>query len=111
VRYDDDIVMGFEHEGEARRFVADISSRYRCPEKTRPIEFGRYAAERRARRGLGKPETFNFLGFTPSVAGPDRASSSSSGRRAEIGCEPSCEPSRKNCSDECMNLSHYRVSG
>jgi RNA-directed DNA polymerase len=70
VRYADDIVMGFEHEGEARRFVADMRQRMEKfalslhPEKTRLIEFGRYAAERRARRDLGEPETFNFLGFT-----------------------------------------------
>ena len=70
VRYADDIVMGFEHEGEATRFVADMRQRMEKfalslhPEKTRLIEFGRYAAERRVRRGLGKPETFNFLGFT-----------------------------------------------
>ncbi|MBV8967586.1 MAG: group II intron reverse transcriptase/maturase [Verrucomicrobia bacterium] len=70
VRYADDIVIVFEHEGEARRFMADMRQRMEKfalslhPEKTRLIEFGRYAAERRARRGLGKPETFNFLGFT-----------------------------------------------
>ena len=70
VRYADDIVMGFEYEGEARRFVADMRQRMEKfalslhPEKTRLLEFGRYAAERRARRDLGKPETFNFLGFT-----------------------------------------------
>jgi len=70
VRYADDIVMGFEHEGEARRFLADLRQRMGKfalalhPDKTRLIEFGRYAAQRRARRGLGKPETFNFLGFT-----------------------------------------------
>jgi group II intron reverse transcriptase/maturase len=70
VRYADDLVMGFEHEGEARRFMADLRQRMEKfaltlhPDKTRLIEFGRYAAERRARRGLGKPETFNFLGFT-----------------------------------------------
>jgi RNA-directed DNA polymerase len=70
VRYADDIVIGFEHEGEARRFVADMRQRMEKfalslhPEKTRLLEFGRYAAERRARRGLSKPETFNFLGFT-----------------------------------------------
>jgi hypothetical protein len=69
-RYADDIVIGFEHEGEARRFVADMRQRMEKfalslhPEKTRLVEFGRYAAERRVRRGLGKPETFNFLGFT-----------------------------------------------
>ncbi|MBI2295299.1 MAG: group II intron reverse transcriptase/maturase [Betaproteobacteria bacterium] len=70
VRYADDIVAGFEHEAEARRFMADLRVRMEQfaltlhPEKTRLIEFGRVAAERRVRRGLGKPETFNFLGFT-----------------------------------------------
>jgi RNA-directed DNA polymerase len=70
VRFADDIIIGFEHEGEARRFLADMRQRLEKfalslhPDKTRLIEFGRYAAQRRARRGLGKPETFNFLGFT-----------------------------------------------
>ena len=70
VRFADDIIIGFEHEGEARRFLADMRQRMEKfalslhPDKTRLIEFGRYAAEHRARRGLGKPETFNFLGFT-----------------------------------------------
>ena len=53
---------------------------------TRLIEFGRYEAGCRAPPGLGKPETFNFLGFT--VDDPVGASSSSNGRRVEIGCEP-----------------------
>jgi RNA-directed DNA polymerase len=70
VRYADDIVVGFEHEADARRFWDAMRLRFETfalllhPDKTRLIEFGRYAAERRARRGLGKPETFNFLGFT-----------------------------------------------
>ncbi len=70
VRYADDAVLGFQHEGEAKRFLADLRERVAefglelHPEKTRLIEFGRFAAERRARRGKGKPETFNFLGFT-----------------------------------------------
>jgi RNA-directed DNA polymerase len=70
VRFADDIIIGFEHEGEARRFLADMWQQMEKfalslhPDKTRLIEFGRYAAEHRARRGLGKPETFNFLGFT-----------------------------------------------
>lgn len=70
VRYADDTVVGFEHEVDAQRFVADLHQRMEKfslslhSEKTRLIEFGRHAAERRARRGLGKPETFNFLGFT-----------------------------------------------
>lgn len=70
VRYADDVVVGFEHEGTAQRFLADLRQRMEKfalslhPNKTRLIEFGRFAAERRAKRGLGKPETFNFLGFT-----------------------------------------------
>jgi RNA-directed DNA polymerase len=70
VRYADDFIIGFQHEHEARHFLDEMRKRLRGsalslhPEKTRLIEFGRFAAERRARRGLGKPETFNFLGFT-----------------------------------------------
>ena len=70
VRYADDVVAGFEHEGEAKRFLVELRQRMEKfalslhPDKTRLIEFGRYAVERRAKRGLGKPETFNFLGFT-----------------------------------------------
>ena len=64
------LVVGFEHEADAQRFWDAMRDRLRefslslHPEKTRLIEFGRYAAERRTRRGLGRPETFNFLGFT-----------------------------------------------
>jgi RNA-directed DNA polymerase len=70
VRYADDAVLGFEHREEAERFLEQLRERLRefglelHPEKTRLIEFGRYAAERRKTRGEGKPETFNFLGFT-----------------------------------------------
>jgi group II intron reverse transcriptase/maturase len=70
VRYADDIVVGFEHEADARRFLEAMRERLQefalsiHPEKTRLIEFGRFAAANRERRGLGKPETFNFLGFT-----------------------------------------------
>jgi RNA-directed DNA polymerase len=69
VRYADDVVVGFEHEADAKRFRDDMGRRLAefaltlHPEKTRLIEFGRFAAANRARRGLGKPETFNFLGL------------------------------------------------
>jgi group II intron reverse transcriptase/maturase len=69
VRYADDIVVGFQHETDARRFWDDMRERLRAfsltlhPEKTRLIEFGRFAVQNRERRGLGKPETFKFLGF------------------------------------------------
>src|SRR5438270_2640105 len=70
VRYADDIVVGFEHEADARRFRDAMRARLEefalslHPDKTRLIEFGRHAAARRRSRGLGKPETFAFLGFT-----------------------------------------------
>ena len=70
VRYADDILVGFENETDARRFWDDMRKRFDefslslHPEKTRLIEFGRHAADRRQKSGLGKPETFNFLGFT-----------------------------------------------
>ena len=70
VRYADDFVVGFEHRAEAERFQRELSERLRKfnlelhTDKTRLIEFGRYAEHNRAERGLGKPETFNFLGFT-----------------------------------------------
>ncbi len=69
VRYADDTVIGFEHEADARRFWHAMRERLRefslslHPDKTRLIEFGRYAAQNREKRGLGKPETFKFLGF------------------------------------------------
>ena len=78
VRYADDFIVGFQHESDARRFLDEMCERLGKfalslhPEKTRLIEFGRFAAERRQRRGLGKPETFNFLGFT-FICGKTRA--------------------------------------
>lgn len=70
VRYADDLVVGFEHEAEARRFWDAMRIRFEQfslelhGDKTRLLEFGRYAIERRQRNGQGKPQTFNFLGFT-----------------------------------------------
>jgi group II intron reverse transcriptase/maturase len=72
VRFADDFVVGFEHRGEAEQFLDALRERFGRfglelhPTKTRLIRFGRFAAEDRARRGEGKPETFNFLGFTHS---------------------------------------------
>jgi RNA-directed DNA polymerase len=70
VRFADDGVVGFQYEEEARRFWADLAERFAKfglalhPEKTRLLEFGRHAAEDRKRNGRGKPESFDFLGFT-----------------------------------------------
>ncbi|MCA1702933.1 MAG: group II intron reverse transcriptase/maturase [Actinobacteria bacterium] len=78
VRFADDIVVGFQHRSDAERFQADLVQRFAGfnlelnAEKTRLIEFGRFAAENRRRRGLGRPETFVFLGFT-HICGKTRA--------------------------------------
>ena len=70
VRFADDFVVGFEHQEDAQRFLAELRERFAKfglelhPDKTRLIEFGRFAAAKRQARGLGKPETFDFLGFT-----------------------------------------------
>jgi RNA-directed DNA polymerase len=70
VRYADDLVAGFQHRADAERFLRDFQERLAKfglelhPEKTRLIEFGRFAASDRQKRGEGKPETFTFLGFT-----------------------------------------------
>jgi group II intron reverse transcriptase/maturase len=70
IRYADDTVLGFQHQAEADRFLQDLRERLGKfglelhPDKTRRIEFGRSAETSRKRRGEGKPETFDFLGFT-----------------------------------------------
>jgi RNA-directed DNA polymerase len=78
VRFADDIVVGFQDRSDAERFHADLVQRFARfnlelnAEKTRLIEFGRFAAQNRRRRGLGRPETFAFLGFT-HLCGKTRA--------------------------------------
>ena len=70
-------MVGFERREDAERFLADLCERFAKfglelhPDKTRLIQFGRYATERMAARGLGRPETFQFLGFT-HICGKDR---------------------------------------
>jgi group II intron reverse transcriptase/maturase len=77
VRYADDNVLGFQHLTEADRFLTEFQERLRKfglelhPDKTRRIEFGRFAERNRNQRGEGKPETFDFLGFT-HISGKDR---------------------------------------
>jgi RNA-directed DNA polymerase len=74
VRFADDFVAGFQHRAEAEGFLAELRTRFARfgltlhPDKTRLIEFGRFADQNRRARGDGKPETFNFLGFTHSCA-------------------------------------------
>ncbi|MGA2588868.1 MAG: reverse transcriptase domain-containing protein [Bryobacteraceae bacterium] len=96
VRYADDAVLGFQHREEAEKFLAELQERVRKfglelhPEKTRLIEFGRYAAERRAKRGEGKPETFNFWVSLTSVGRITRRGTSwCTGRRSASVWRPS----------------------
>jgi hypothetical protein len=92
VRYADDLIIGFELDKDARRFQEAMCDRLRelslslHPEKTRLIEFGRFAVERGAHRRLGKPETFNFLGFTFTAADNSR----SNGKPDATACGRPC---------------------
>ena len=78
VRYADDFVLGFQYRNEAERFLEALQKRFAAfglevhPEKTRLIEFGRFAAGDRAQRGERKPDTFDFLGFTHNCAKTSR---------------------------------------
>ena len=70
VRYADDFVLGFQYRSDAKKFTGELRERLRGfnlelhNDKTRLIEFGRFAAQNRKQRGQGKPATFSFLGFT-----------------------------------------------
>jgi RNA-directed DNA polymerase len=117
VRYADDFIIGFQHDHEARRFLDELRERLGKfalslhPEKTRLIEFGRFAAERRQRRGLGKPETFNFLGFT-FACGKTRSGKFQIKRKPErTVCERSCGRSRGSCAGACTSRSPSRGNG
>lgn len=87
IRYADDTVLGFQHRSTALAFRQALEERLERfglalhPDKTRLLEFGRYAERRRARRGEGKPETFNFLGFTHYCARARRGNGFVVGRR------------------------------
>ena len=105
VRYADDTIVGFRRQADAERFLRDLRERLAKfglalhPDKTRLIEFGRFAAQQRSARGLGKPETFDFLGFTHicgktkegtvhSGAAYHRQADASQTRRDQGGAEP-----------------------
>ena len=117
VRYADDIVVGFQHRAEAERFLGELARRLAefalqlHPDKTRLIEFGRFAAANRKGRGLGKPETFDFLGFTHICGRRGRDGSSSGGSRAATACAPGCARSRKTCASIDTRRSTSRAVG
>jgi hypothetical protein len=117
VRYADDFIVGFQHESDAERFRDEMCERLGKfalslhPEKTRLIEFGRFAAERRKRRGLGKPETFNFLGFSFICGKLVRGNSRSNGRPERTACGRSCGRSRRACEGACTGRSPNKGNG
>lgn len=104
IRHADDIVVGFEKAFDAKRFLAALRERMEQfslslhPEKTRLLEFGRFAAVNRAKRGEGKPETFTFLGFTHACG-----QSPLCGGPAGTGCWRGYGRSRTNCDSECAS--------
>jgi len=104
-RFADDYVVGFEHRDDADRFWADLRDRLAKfslelnAEKTRLIRFGRFAAQQRKERDLGKPETFQFLGFT-HICGKTRKGRFMLKRITDSnGRERSCTPSKASCCD------------
>jgi RNA-directed DNA polymerase len=107
VRYADDLIIGFELDKDARRFQEAMCDRLRefslslHREKTRLIEFGRFAVERRAHR-LGKPETFNFLGFTFICAADN---SRSNGKPDATACGRSSRKLRRRCDSDGITRS------
>ncbi len=98
VRYADDMVMGFQKKADAERFLRELKERMKKfnlelhPEKTRLLEFGRFAAQNRKERGAGKPETFNFLGSRISAGRTGKEGIRCYGRRSASGCRPSSRP-------------------
>jgi RNA-directed DNA polymerase len=111
VRYADDLVMGFQREKDARAMHAALGERLATfglelhPEKTRVLEFGRFAREDRARSGVGKPETFDFLGFT-HIAGISRE------RKFQLHRRTSRKKRRTKLAalkEECQKRRHWAV--
>ena len=107
VRYADDTVVGFQHENDARRFRDAMRDRLRefslslHPEKTRLIEFGRFAAQNCKRRGRSKPETFSSWVLCSFAISPDEATSGSGGSHVATACARSSGRSRRGCGIEC----------
>ena len=112
------LVVGFENRMEAERFLKAFRERLAKfglelhPEKTRRIEFGRFAAQDREKRGEGKPETFTFLGFTHHCGKRrSKGRSSSGGKRRRNAWWRSCTHSKQNCASECTSRLPTSVHG
>jgi group II intron reverse transcriptase/maturase len=114
VRYADDAVLGFEHRHEAERFLEQLRERLRKfglelhPDKTRLMEFGRFAAARRKKRGEGKPETYNFLGFT-HICGTNHKTGNFTVHRKTMGKRMAAK--LKDIKAKLRVRMHFRMSG
>ena len=118
VRFADDFIVGFEHEEDARRFLVELRQRLARfglelhPDKTRLIEFGRHAARNRVARGQGKPETFDFLGFTrTSARSPGPGGSGCDVSQSRNGCGRSYARSMTSSSVAGTSPSRCRGGG
>ncbi len=112
VRYADDFVVGFQHKEDAERFLSAVKERFGSfgleihPDKTRLIEFGRFAMENRRQRGQGRPETFDFLGFTHYCA------KTREGGRFLLGRKPVAKRMRrtlKRIKEEIRRRMHHNI--
>ena len=114
VRYADDAVLGFQYREEAEQFLEQLRERLQKfglelhPEKTRLIEFGRFAAANRSKRGEGKPETFNFLGFT-HICGTNHQTGKFTVQRKTIGKRMAAK--LKEIRSKLRERMHERVKG
>ena len=114
VRYADDAVLGFQHREDAEQFLEQLRERLAKfglelhPEKTRLVEFGRFATENRKKRGEGKPETFNFLGFT-HICGTNYKTSKFTVHRKTIGKRMAAK--LRDIRVQLRKRMHARVSG
>ena len=112
VRYADDIVVGFQHESDARRFWEAMRDRLKefslslHPDKTRLMEFGRFAAQNCKKRGLAKPETFTFLGF---VLICDKSRRGDFRVRSASESDPKLRRRLLNLIDEMLRMELYGV--
>ena len=117
VRFADDFVAGFEHQGDAKQFLHDLRQRFAKfnlelhPDKTRLIEFGRHAAERRAARGVGSRKRSTSSASHTSVPKRGPGGSSSNASRSPSACGPSLPRSRTISSSVGMTPSPTRADG
>jgi RNA-directed DNA polymerase len=117
VRYADDIVLGFQHQAEADRFLEKFRERLGKfglelhPDKTRRIEFGRYAEQNRKRRGEGRPETFDFLGFTHISGKNGKGYFTVKRRTIRKRMRGNCNRSSSNSASACTIQCHTPANG